>query len=98
MHQARAVLARGDCVVVFPEGTRVRPGPLGTPKRRVGRPALEPRVPLVPIAVLGTQDMRRGWRLRPRRVYGRAPLPRHFPPRGTAAPALAAPLTDPRRP
>src|SRR5271154_7012286 len=33
MGTAREILARGDCVVVFPEGTRVHSGPLGDPKR-----------------------------------------------------------------
>src|SRR6202035_379588 len=56
MDTARAILARGDCGVVFPEGTRVRPGPLGEPRRGVGRLALETGAPVAPIAVIGTED------------------------------------------
>ena len=69
---AKAILARGDIVLIFPEGTRVRPGALGTPKRGVGRLALETGVPVVPVAVIGTEAIRRGWRIRPHKVRIRA--------------------------
>src|SRR5271167_816427 len=90
MDTARALLARGASVVVFPEGTRVRPGPLGTPRRGVGRLALQSGVPVVPIAVIGTEDVRRGVRIRPRkvRVYVGAPL--LFPTLERSSPARAA--------
>ncbi len=75
MATARAILERGDCVVVFPEGTRMRRRPLGEPKRGVGRLALETGAPVAPIAVMGTDEVRRGWRIRPRKVRLRVGRP-----------------------
>src|SRR4051794_13067620 len=47
---AKAVLGRGEPVLMFPEGTRTRPGPLGSAKRGVGRLALETGATVVPMA------------------------------------------------
>jgi 1-acyl-sn-glycerol-3-phosphate acyltransferase len=79
MATARAILERGDCVVIFPEGTRVRRGPLGKPHRGVGRLALQTGARVVPVAVMGTEDVRRGWRIRPRKVRIRCGVPLGFP-------------------
>jgi 1-acyl-sn-glycerol-3-phosphate acyltransferase len=79
METARLILEQGGAVGIFPEGTRVRPGPLGEPRRGVGRLALETGAPIVPVAIHGTEDIRRGWLIRPRRVSIRCGRPLTFP-------------------
>src|SRR5579863_4976355 len=90
METARAILERGDCVVIFPEGTRKRPGPLGAPRRGVGRLALQTGAPVVPVAVYGTEAVRKGWRIRPHRVTLRCGGPLLFPRIDNPSPAEAA--------
>jgi 1-acyl-sn-glycerol-3-phosphate acyltransferase len=94
METARAILERGDCVVVFPEGTRVRPGPLGSPRRGIGRLALETGAPVAPVAVIGSDAVRRGWRIRSRKVRVRVGRPLLFPTVERSSPRLAAAVTD----
>ena len=89
-----AILERGDGVMIFPEGTRVRPGPLGRPRRGVGRLALETGAAVVPVAVIGTDEVRRGWRIYPRRVRVRAGAPLRFPQVDKPSAALAKAVTD----
>jgi 1-acyl-sn-glycerol-3-phosphate acyltransferase len=90
---ARAILDRGGIVLIFPEGTRIRPGALGTPHRGVGRLALQTGAPVVPMSVIGTEAIRRGWRIRPHKVALRAGRPLRFPILPDPSRELAAAVT-----
>jgi glycerol-3-phosphate dehydrogenase (NAD(P)+) len=94
MSTAREILERGDSVLIFPEGTRIRPGTLGVPKRGVGRLALETGAPVIPVAVIGTETIRRGWRVRPHKVSIRAGAPLRFPKVAEPSGQLAGAVTE----
>lgn len=91
---ARAILARGDAVLMFPEGTRIRAGSLGRPRRGIGRLALETGAPVVPVALIGTENVRRGWRVRPHKVSVRSGPALTFPLVANPSPDLACAVTD----
>jgi 1-acyl-sn-glycerol-3-phosphate acyltransferase len=91
---AKEILARGDIVLIFPEGTRIRPGALGKAHKGVGRLALETGAPVVPVAVIGTESIRKGWRIRPHKVQIRAGAPVRFPKVENASPRLARAVAD----
>jgi 1-acyl-sn-glycerol-3-phosphate acyltransferase len=91
---AELVLARGGTICIFPEGTRIRKGSLGKPKRGVGRLALRSGAPVLPVAVTGSENVRRGWQIRPRKVDIRVGRPMSFPQSESPSPALAASVTD----
>jgi 1-acyl-sn-glycerol-3-phosphate acyltransferase len=93
MKTARMVLERGGVLVIFPEGTRIRKGGLGRPKRGVGRLALETGAPAVPVAVMGSENARRGWKIRPVWVRVRCGKPLHFPRVERPSPRLAQEVT-----
>lgn len=59
----RAAFRRGGLVMIYVEGGRSRSGELGRPRPGVGRAALESGVPVVPLAIHGSQGIRRWKRL-----------------------------------
>jgi len=95
MATAKEIVGRGDAVVIFPEGTRIRrPDELGNAKRGVGRLVLETGAPVVPVAVTGTDRARRGWRIRPVKVRVRLGPALRYPSVETASPRLAGRVTE----
>jgi len=94
LETVRAILARGDQVLMFPEGTRTRPGALGRPKRGIGRLALDTGAPVVPVAMIGTEAVRKGWRIRPHKIRVRIGSPLTFPKVDDVSPQLAGAVTD----
>ncbi len=94
MDTARALLERGQAVVIFPEGTRIRTGSLGSPKRGVGRIALQSGKPVVPIAVTNSENARRGWLIRPVKVHIRCGPALTFPRVDDPSPFLAGEVTE----
>ena len=93
METARTLLERGHALMIFPEGTRIRSGSLGRPKRGIGRLALQSGVPVVPIAVHGTERARRRFVIRPCKVRVRAGRPLTFPRIADPSPHLAGEVT-----
>jgi glycerol-3-phosphate dehydrogenase (NAD(P)+) len=93
METARLVVERGGAVCMFPEGTRIRRGTLGNPRRGLGRLALQTGAPVIPTAVIGTENVRRGWRIRPRKVKVRLGRAMTFPQAGEPSKALAETVT-----
>jgi 1-acyl-sn-glycerol-3-phosphate acyltransferase len=61
---AYAILERGGCLLMYPEGGRSRSGGLGEPRPGVGRIALESGAPVVPVAIHGSLGVRRWRKLR----------------------------------
>jgi glycerol-3-phosphate dehydrogenase (NAD(P)+) len=94
METAHRLLDRGEAIVIFPEGTRIRAGSLAKPKRGVGRLALESGAPVVPIAITGSERARTGWRIRPVKVHVRCGAPLTFPRVEDPSPFLAGEVTE----
>ena len=55
--RALEILKRGEPVVIFPEGTRREPGTLGEAENGFGWIAYRARVPVLPVAVIGSNDL-----------------------------------------
>ena len=93
LETARMLVERGGTVCIFPEGTRIRRGTLASPRRGVGRLALQTGAPVIPAAVLGTEHVRRGWKIRPRKVKVRLGKAMTFPQAEEPSRALAETVT-----
>jgi 1-acyl-sn-glycerol-3-phosphate acyltransferase len=59
MRSALEVLARGGCLVIFPEGTRVKPGEKRAPKAGISFLSFRSAAKVVPVRVVGTAEFPR---------------------------------------
>ncbi len=66
MRSALDVLEKDGCVVIYPEGTRVKPGKTVTPKPGVAFLSARSKAPVVPIRVVGTAEFPRRFPLEAR--------------------------------
>ena len=55
--QAIKSLKAGDCLIIYPEGTRTRTGQIGRGKRGIARIFLETGKPILPVAIKGTFEI-----------------------------------------
>jgi 1-acyl-sn-glycerol-3-phosphate acyltransferase len=73
------LLDQGEMVLIYAEGGRSRTGELGQVKPGIGRIALESGVPVVPVAIHGSQSVRRWKRFRFPKVTVEFGEPLSFP-------------------
>jgi 1-acyl-sn-glycerol-3-phosphate acyltransferase len=76
---AHSILGRGGAVLMYAEGGRSRSKELGRPKPGLGRLALESGVPVVPIAIHGSENVREMKRLHIPKVTVQYGEPFSFP-------------------
>ena len=55
---AHAILARGDALLMYAEAGRSRTGDLNDPRPGIGKIALESGVPIIPVAIHGSKEIR----------------------------------------
>jgi 1-acyl-sn-glycerol-3-phosphate acyltransferase len=75
----RRLLDQGEMLLVYAEGGRSRSQELGEPKPGIGRIALESGVPIVPVAIKGSERARQWKRFRFPKVTVRFGEPMSFP-------------------
>jgi 1-acyl-sn-glycerol-3-phosphate acyltransferase len=76
---ARTILSQGEMLLVYAEGGRSRSGKLKEVKPGIGRIALESGAPVVPVAIQGSEQVRRWKRLSFPKVTVRFGEPLSFP-------------------
>ena len=94
LETARTILRQGGVLALFPEGTRIRDAEhLGSPRRGLGRLALETGAPVVPAAITGSEHLFLGPFPKPKRVQlaFAEPIPAHHLP---ATPEAAGELVE----